>query len=201
MKILFLDLASNRGVVGCVTDKAVVCLSHIDHRIDDRRLVDLLGTTVKEAGWSYRDLTHIACIGGPGGFTSLRVAVSCANTLCGLLKIPGAAPHLSDLYRARCEESSFLWLHSTRKAELFVRGFGSFAKMLPAPSLVMLNQLAPLLKPGAWTGELLPPQEDVVAKTGMTRATLRPLEDVLPEFLKGLPYASATLTPWYGRGW
>lgn len=101
MRYLFLDLASHSGLLACVEDQTIKASEPVDHRIGDHELIPLFEKTLDAAGWKAADLTHIACVIGPGGFMSLRVAVAFANTLMHQLKIPIAGIHLSDLYAAR----------------------------------------------------------------------------------------------------
>jgi tRNA threonylcarbamoyl adenosine modification protein YeaZ len=201
MRTLFLDLGSNKGSLACVDDRSVVHLVAIDHRIDDSALMGLIERVVNDAGWTLRDLTHIACVTGPGGFTSLRVGVATANALGFTLGVPVAGVHLSDLWAARATEKSFWWLHSTKKKELFLRGFGDEAKSHAEPVCVSTDALASMVKGGVWTGELIAEQEAMVMELGIQKAEAKPLADVLPELLAGLSYNKKTLLPWYGRGY
>lgn len=193
MRTLFLDLGSNKGSLACVDDRSVVHLVAIDHRIDDSALMGLIERVVNDAGWTLRDLTHIACVTGPGGFTSLRVGVATANALSDALVIPICGIHLSDLYRERGEG---VWMHSTKKKELFIRDSDAEARCIAVDDLPQHLQ-----KGGHWIGELIPDQRSIVEDAGMKEAVLRSLKDVLPEFLKDLEYKKQILQPWYGRGW
>ena len=82
---------------------AVIASEFVHARISDADLIPLVEQVLKAAGWEYKDIDAVACIVGPGGFTSLRVAVAFANTLGDQLGIPVAGIHLSELYRARVE--------------------------------------------------------------------------------------------------
>jgi tRNA A37 threonylcarbamoyladenosine modification protein TsaB len=139
-------------------------------------------------------------VDGPGGFTSLRVGVATANALSDALGIPSVGIHLSDLYRAKIPTPNPeipMWMHSTKKNELFIRESAS-----DDPQHITLDQLPGYLKKGGgWTGELIPDQRAIVEEAGMTEAALRSLADVLPDFLTGLEYKKQILHPWYGRGW
>ena len=229
MHTLFLDIASHEGLLACSTEERVLAHRAIDHRIGDHELVPLMEDVLREAGWSYKDLTHLVCVIGPGGFTSLRVGVSCINALSWALKVPVAGIHLSDLYGARvvgachpsehltmtpCEPrtgdiSSFLWLHSTKRTELFIRGFGDLAKEWLQPMHITIDDLlakfhSPTtypLQPAPYVGELLPEHCSAIGKTGAEALSLRPLSGILPPFLSSLAYQTQVLQPWYGRGW
>lgn len=178
----------------------MAALQSIDHRIGDGELLPEYDAALRAAGWTEKDLTHIACVMGPGGFTSLRVAVAFANTLAHTLKIPSAGIHLSDLYRARTDEKDFLWLHSTKAKEIFVRGFGVFAKewseAIDVKIDAMLEKIAPKT---SWAGELLETHRALLEGKNLKAAPLRPLTDVLPLLLNNLPYERSLIKPWYGR--
>ncbi|MDD5751469.1 MAG: hypothetical protein PHS73_03035 [Candidatus Peribacteraceae bacterium] len=93
-----------------------------------------------------------------------------------------------------------LWLHSTKKHELFVRGFGKYTKQWPEAEHVMLEEFGRAMPQGArWVGELIPEHASLVAHHGLTEAVLLPLADVLPAFLARCAYSNKTLEPWYGR--
>jgi tRNA threonylcarbamoyl adenosine modification protein YeaZ len=226
MRVLFIDLASHSGLLACVTEESVIASEPVDHRIGDHELIPLLEKVLKRAQWSYQDLTQIACVTGPGGFTSLRVAVALANTLVHQLKIPGTGVHLSDLYFARISPHppldsatggldhrgsargtpfhpmgegrvrDVLWVHSTKKHELFVRGFGEYAKQWPEAAHVMLEEVP---KGAQWIGELIPEHEKILQMKGSALAAVKTVEEVLPEFLAKRSFILGLLEPWYGR--
>lgn len=199
MKILFLDIASRDGLVACVTPENVVSVRRADTKVSDADLPKLLEETWKEAGWTAKDLTHVACGIGPGGFMSLRVGVSSANALAWGLSLPIAGIHLSDLYAARTSEDA-LWVHSTKKEEVFVRGFGVYAKEFPEAMHITLSDLDGRLSgPFQFMGELLPEHDAWLRDRDGHSVALHSLEEILPGFLAGQTYDRNTLRPWYGR--
>ncbi|MBI3331541.1 tRNA (adenosine(37)-N6)-threonylcarbamoyltransferase complex dimerization subunit type 1 TsaB, partial [Candidatus Peregrinibacteria bacterium] len=211
MNCLFFDLASHNGLLACVKDDAMIASKLVDHRLDDHELVPAVEKLLRDAGWTYQDLKQIACMVGPGGFTSLRVAVAFANTIAWSLKIPSGRIHLSDLYAARvgsgrlqsaAAESDFVWLHSTKKTEFFVRGFGSYKKKWPEPVHITLEDLVKNLSKGiSICGELIPEHRSVIAGAGVHELPLQNAEAILPAFLKNVSFENKTLEPWYGRSW
>lgn len=208
MRILFLNLASHQGCLACVADDRVVAFDSIDHRIDDARLIPHVEDVLLKAQWSYKDLTHIACVVGPGGFTSLRVAVALTNALSHELTIPSCGVHLSEIYESRImnhesgERRSTLWLHSTKKHELFIRGFGTLAQTFPEPVCITVDDLRKIItKDIQWMGELIPEHQAVIAEAGAEPAPLLTVDHVLPALLRSQNFQSQTLLPWYGRGW
>jgi len=203
MNCLFLDIASHNGALACVQDDVVLSFKEVSTRIRDHELVPLVEELLKEAKWNYEDLTNIACVVGPGGFTSLRVAVSYANTLIDQLGIEGAGVHLSELYRAGAgaRARDCFWLHATKRDALFVRGFGEYEKMWPEPALLSIDEVKGKIPQDAfWMGELLDEQKEALAALELQEAQLESLEAILPNFVKGLTYAKKPLVPWYGRG-
>ena len=201
MRTLFLDLASHSGLLACIDAERFAASVAVDRRISDRELVPLYEQLLQEAGWQPSSIERIACVTGPGGFTSLRVAAAFANALSFSLHVPLAGIHLSDLYGARCAPP-MLWMHSTKKEQLFARGFGTFPQDFAEPMLWALGDFLHVLPATTvWAGELIPEHAAAIEKTGATPASLRPLTEILPDFLARQVYSPQTLKPWYGRGW
>ena len=195
MNVLFLDIASHNGIVACCTEDKILASEQCDTRISDNELVPLIEKVLKDSGLSYDQLTHVACITGPGGFTSLRVAVSCANTIADQIKIPSAGVHMSDYYKARTEESDVLWLHSTKKNVLFMRG----GKWKESTHIELDKFLKEAPKKAKWMGELIEEHKLEIERLDFEEVILTDTENVLPEFLSSLQYKSELLEPWYGR--
>lgn len=220
MRIQFLDVASHQGLIAAVDADRVIASQDINHRITDRELVSTIENVLEQAKWKHEDLTHIACISGPGGFTSLRVGVSAANALAWALGIPSCAIHLSDLYAARVmidelwavregisaqssklTAHSLLWIHSTKKSEVFLRGFGAYANLAPQAQWMKLDDALAILPDDIpLIGELIPEHREAVEKRGLRLRELPAVIDVLPAFLRNQSYANQMILPWYGRG-
>ena len=225
MHIFFLDLASHSGrpsegaCMACVSDTKTEAVRFIDHRITDKELIPEFSALLKETKWNEKDISHIACVTGPGGFTSLRMAVTMANVLADQLQIPLAGIHLSDVYEARVgsyelratrklplitqnSKLNFLWLHATKRDSLFIRGFGTYKKKWPEATLLNLDDLLQEIPEGATiAGEVLPEQRAQLLQKNLREMPLLPLSDALPKLLTDLSYEKKPLEPWYGRGW
>lgn len=208
MRVLFIDLAShsikpNEGAsIACVSDAKTESIRFIDHRIGDNSLMPMLNGALNDAGWTEKDLTHIACVTGPGGFTSLRMAVTLANVYSDQLNIPLAGIHMSDVYCARTDVDSFMWLHSTKKSHLFVRGFGEYAASFPEATLLAIEEFIEKADANLpWCGELIPEHREALASKNLQELPLISLADALPSFLTSLTYQTGIIAPWYGRGW
>jgi len=202
MKTLFLDLASHDGLLACIEGDAVAADVAIDRRIADHELMPIFDGALRDAGWKLSDIERIACVTGPGGFTSLRVAVSFVNALAWTLSVPAAAIHLSDLLRATTQEDDLLWLHSTKREQLFCRGFGKHAQAWLEPECLTLSRFEEACPAGAsWIGELIPDHRAIADRLSFKEAKRRPTADVLPALVDELRYGREILRPWYGRGW
>ena len=214
MRALFIDLASSKKIFALVTDKKTLCSAEIDDRTGEELLLSVIESLLKKSGWKFDDLTHIAAITGPGGFMSLRVAISLANALSWSLKIPIAGIHLSDLWASRLlspNPDSFLWLHSTKKNLLFVRGFGKFAKAWPEPVCITIDEFEAKSRklpvqtdnrPGGrvsgYVGELIEEHKEVLKQLKPLTPIL-PVEKVLSKLLTDCTWKNEILNPWYGR--
>lgn len=210
MRCFFLDLASSKGTLACVTEKGVPSMRSVDYGLRDHELMPFFEELLRGVGWTLKDLTHLACVIGPGGFMSLRVAVSFANTLSHVQGIPLTGIHLSDLYAARTPyyklrttNYKLAWLHSTKRTYLFVRGFGALTECWPEPTCEDLLKLCTKLPRGTpCVGELLPEhRERLYQEQGLRDLEVAPLGDMLPQFLPTLAFREEKLAPWYGRGY
>lgn len=200
MDTLFLDLASHTGLIAAATDDHVLAQKSVDRRVGDHELMPLVEHILVQAKWEPSDLTRLACVVGPGGFMSLRVAVSLANAFAWGLNIPSAGIHLSDLYRARAEHSSVFWLHSTKRDSLFIRELEKGAKRWPEPTLITRKELEKFSKESrSWMGELIAEHRSIIDAAGWRETPLMPLDEILPSFLESQDYRSEILLPWYGR--
>lgn len=215
MKCLYIDLASNKGLLALVMEQSVAAAEHIDHRVGDHELMPRLENLLRVAGCGFHDLTQIACVIGPGGFMSLRVGVALANVLSDRLDTPVAGIHLSDLYAARIPPPlhpspngggeggrGVLWLHSTKKQELFVRSLDPKGQWPEATHMKLEDFLQSVEQPMHWIGELIPEHQVAIATVGTLYAmSPQDMEQILPAFLHRQVFKKQILEPWYGRGW
>jgi len=203
MNCLFFDIASHCATFAVVSENHVLILKEVDAVVRDDELPILVEGVLQEAALSMQDLTHVACVVGPGGFTSLRVAVTYANVLSDQLDIPLAGLTLADLFSARCSDSSAVWIHSTKRQEVFVRGVSEESDhwSWPAPVHLSLDAALEGMASSVWCGELIESHRQAVVEKGMREAVLEPLTEALPPFLTSLAYAKAPVVPWYGRNW
>jgi len=202
MKFLFFDIASHIASIACCTDKDTLSYHKCDSHIGDDELLPLIEEALDSAKWQYEDITSIACVIGPGGFTGLRVSVACANTLAHQLNIPAAGVHLSDYYHARTKEEDVIWLHSTKKQEIFARGFGKFSTQWLEPTHLSLDECINNIPVGShWMGELIDEHVVAISDKNLQKASLQDPVIILPSFLSSLSYKEEILLPWYGRGY
>lgn len=200
VRCLFLNTASHDGFLACTEGHVVRGSIACTPLLRDDQLAESLGSLLRQAGWDYGDLTHVACVTGPGGFTTLRVAVACANVLADQLQIPVAGVHLSDMYQARAPSGDLFWLHSTKRDELFIRGFGRFSELWPQPAHIMLPDFLRSVPGDAlWCGELIADHQAVLP-AGFHPSSLADVSAVLPGLLSSAEFGAPPILPWYGRG-
>ena len=215
MTTLFLDTASKNHLLAVCDEKKTLVTKNLAEK-GEAEITPKLEEALKEAGLTYKDLTHLACAIGPGGFTSLRIGVTAMNTMAYALGLPSAGIHLSDLWATRVRhpeepdgaerrrasrrvtrDTNFLWLHSTRRTQIFVKGFGADGKVTPTGIFGLEDAVN--LK-GSYVGELIPEHQGLLTQcTAIPESELVPLEDMLPGFLARLSYREQQLRPWYGR--
>lgn len=202
MLTLFLNTASQNGQIALVTKESVLQLTEINPKTPEQELVDLLKQTIEQAGHQFSDLTNVACVTGPGGFTSLRIGASAINTLAVTLGIPSCGIHEAGLYEARATEPDVLWLHSTKKDLVFAQSFGKHAQAFTSPTCVEVNQIAEHIEPSTLImGELVEEHQKRLQIQPNQWCKLQPIEAILPYLLQAQEYTSEPVEPWYGRGW
>jgi len=228
MLTLFLDFASHSKSIALIDSGETIAIEKIIDHTDEAKLLPMIEEmlqnkpithnlspipyhlfpityplspiTSSEPTNPFHKLQRIVATTGPGGFMSLRVALSLGNTLAWSLNLPIAGIHLSDLWAARLpKNTNALWLHSTKKDALFVRGFGSLSKDIPEATLVTLSDLLLDIKDSAdFVGELIEEHAKILPVSMVDSCTT--LSDVLPTIVEHLTYQKPPLLPWYGRG-
>lgn len=200
MITLFCNIASHHKSLALMQGDEILAIHQTDEQVSDKEIVALGEHLLAQAKLEYKDLERLACVIGPGGFTSLRIAVAYANTLRDQLQIPAAGIHLSDLLHVQVGQPDHIWLHATKRTAVFVRGFGKYTELWPEPVLLTLDELLDQMPEGAlWCGELLEDQLDQLADKKLQEAKLQSISEVIPEFLSYQKYTPELLTPWYGR--
>ncbi len=196
MLTLFLDFCSHRKIIAVVRDGDTIVEKELADHTDEATVMPAVAECVHKAGSAFTKLERIAAVTGPGGFMSQRVGLSIANALSWSLKIPIGGLHLSDLYAMRVDGDA-LWIHSTKKQLLFIRGYGKYKAMWPEPVTITLDELQKV-KEGSYVGEVLPEQAAVLHIKPL--AAMKPISDVVPNVLETISYGKTALVPWYGRG-
>ncbi|MBP9774059.1 MAG: tRNA (adenosine(37)-N6)-threonylcarbamoyltransferase complex dimerization subunit type 1 TsaB [Candidatus Peribacteraceae bacterium] len=200
MKILFIAIAGSSPFFAIVDEKQVLGTNSVAENTDEAGLMPAISGLLADANLTLHDLTHIALLEGPGGFMSLRVGAALCNTLSFALGIPSAGLHGSDLQSACAHhQKDFVWLHSTKKALLFIRGFGKFAVQWPQAQLISIDDAKAMIEPESiFVGELIPEHREILKVSEVP--DLLSVESVLSELLIKLDYKpNQTLVPWYGR--
>ena len=89
MIVLALDASTYRGSVAVLDDVRVLVQSTATMRGQDReRLMPAVAEALRSVGASFSSVDRVVCGGGPGSFTSLRIAASIAKGICVGRAIP-----------------------------------------------------------------------------------------------------------------
>lgn len=149
--LLALDASTYVGTAAVLVDGEVVATGETQMRGEhEERLMPLVASLLREVGVEARALAAIACGGGPGSFTSLRIAASIAKGVatgagCALHAMPslaliaanapnGAGRYLTVLDAMRGESY----------AQLFTREVGDRVRAVGAPSRIDTRAVAAL---------------------------------------------------------
>lgn len=201
MLTLFINTASAQGTIALVTENSAIAFAPCTPKTTEQEIVKIIEQLLHSTNHNYKDLTQVACITGPGGFTSLRIGVTVMNTLHIALNIPIAGIHEAELYKARLQTADALWLHSTKKDLVFIQGFGTFAAKYPEPDCANINDVKADCLGTTVTGELVQEHTAILDIHSEQWATLKTMNDVLPELISCSTFHNAPLVPWYGREW
>lgn len=203
---LILDLASTDPWVGCV-HQGRATVRALPEKRDEAALLPAVHAFLRDVMGQDDPLSRIErilAVTGPGGFMSLRVGIALANALAWGLHIPLAGIHLSDLWAARCTHAhDVLWLHSTKRDALFVRGCGACAELWPEPTLISLTDLQATLHARSpsrmsFVGDVLPAMRETLPMLSSLREP-DDLVTILPSVVNTCTYHVVPLEPWYGR--
>lgn len=196
MDTLFLDFCSNKKILALVRDGKTVALHELLDHTDEVSVMPAIEELMTKAGRTLKDIHRITAVTGPGGFMSQRVGLAVANALAWSLKIPIGGVHLSEVYAARVSGDA-LWIHSTKKLLLFIRGLGKLAKTWPDAVTITLDELSAMTTE-VYVGEVLPEQALLLHMKPLE--AMKDIASVLPSIVEKLVYDTKPLTPWYGRG-
>lgn len=88
--LILIDLISNTGRVAIASAEGQLLASRVweNERSHAEFLVHHIEDCLSEAGKTYADISKIGVINGPGSFTGIRVAISCAKALQISLNVP-----------------------------------------------------------------------------------------------------------------
>lgn len=100
--ILALNTASKENGIALLTEKRVLEeTTWISESNDSLKVLPEVVKLLDQAGKSWKDLTHVFVVKGPGGYTRLRVGITIANTLAWLLKIPLLTADIFEVWEHR----------------------------------------------------------------------------------------------------
>lgn len=143
MLCLIINTASQYHELLLTNDTKII--SHASWRSERKEATILLPKIqelLNEQSKELQDLTHILVVTGPGGFTSIRVGVTIANTLAYSLDISAAGISLFDWWNHKLRgETDYLLLSSSTSDLVFAQGFGNAAERVPSFRLQVIQEL------------------------------------------------------------
>jgi len=89
MLLLCLNTASKQSAIALLEkDRILAETAWISDANESEKLLPGLEQLLTDSEKTWDDLTHIAVVEGPGGYTSLRVGITMANAIAWVKKIP-----------------------------------------------------------------------------------------------------------------
>jgi tRNA threonylcarbamoyladenosine biosynthesis protein TsaB len=84
MRLLLMDTCGSEGSVALADTErgSVIATEMLPGRSASERLLPVVKTLLKSAGWELKNLGAIVVVHGPGSFTGVRVGLSAAKGLC-----------------------------------------------------------------------------------------------------------------------
>jgi tRNA threonylcarbamoyladenosine biosynthesis protein TsaB len=139
---LALDAATYTGTVAVLRDGAVVADRAVAMRGEhEERLLPAVAAALAEAGATPADIARVVCGGGPGSFTSLRIAASIAKGIASARGVPMfEVPSLALIVAGNALPAGrYLAVLDAMRGETYVAGYARDANgvtEIAAPALV-----------------------------------------------------------------
>lgn len=104
--ILAINTASQESALALIEGNAVLGEeSWLSQANESERLIPCMEKLLELSGKTWKDLTGVFVVKGPGSYTSLRVGITVANSLAWSLKIPMRSLDVFELWEARIASS------------------------------------------------------------------------------------------------
>lgn len=102
MLLLCLNTASKQSAIALLENNRVLAeTAWISNANESEKLLPGLEQLLTDSGKTWDDLTHIAIVEGPGGYTSLRVGITVANAIAWVKKIPMFSVSVFEIWENR----------------------------------------------------------------------------------------------------
>jgi tRNA threonylcarbamoyladenosine biosynthesis protein TsaB len=121
--LLFIDTsASDVTTVALVKEDGQVAVTKRVNRSfqQSEKLLPVIDITLHAGRLAKKDITGLAVVAGPGGFTSLRIGVATANALAYALAVPIAGLRLGHGAKVATLARQAVTLMKTRRIKAFV---------------------------------------------------------------------------------
>ena len=122
MKILAFDTSGNTVTAALASEETILCEQSVNNTQNHSvTLMPMVKQLLDRADMPVSDLTHIACVSGPGSFTGLRIGAATAKALAYALDIPViAVPTLDSLaYNVFDSQSIIVPIMDARRRQVY----------------------------------------------------------------------------------
>ncbi len=167
-------------------------------RNETETILPKLEKLLREAELKIEQIETINIIQGIGGFTSLRVGISIANTIAYDLNIPIYATSVFELWtlrQAQCDIPSAILIDAGRQ-ECFY--FNTDNDDFYKPKIISNSEL-PKLKENHWIGEINEKQKTLLPKKIQEASNLQRPGEAFAKIDLSSKKQHQILEPWYGR--
>lgn len=165
-------------------------------RNETETILPKLEKLLREAELKIGQIETINIIQGIGGFTSLRVGISIANTIAYDLNIPIYATSVFELWSKRINEKNAAILIDAGRQECFY--FNTDNDDFYKPKIISNSELSKL-KENYWIGEINEKQKNLLPKKIQEASNLQTLGEAFAKIDLSSKKQHQILEPWYGR--
>lgn len=202
MQTLCINTAGHLNTLTIVKENQLIAEENWkSERNETETILPKLDNLLKNSGLKIQEIEAINIIQGVGGFTSLRVGISIANTIAYDLQIPIYGTSVFELWSKRailslskCDTVAIL-IDAGRQEYFY---FSSNNQNFYKPEIISNFQLAEL-KEKFWIGEINEKQKILLPKIIQKIEKLKTVGEAFTEInlINKKPYQ--ILEPWYGR--
>lgn len=204
MLCLYINTATKENHIALIRDNELLIENKwLSNRDETQKLLVSIEELLKTHKKSFDDLTHLFIINGPGGFTSLRVGITIANTISYLTKCKISSNTLFELRAFEIDPKikDYIIVHSATKREIFIEGKGKYTNNYNDINTQNFNEFLNFLSNNKKTpiiGELIPEHKEQIKTT--STVLQEPDQKAFLELISKAKWKeNMIIEPFYGR--